>query len=40
MLVKKHSLATYFVLAYAIAWIIHIPLAPAAQGLLEEAAIQ
>jgi membrane protease YdiL (CAAX protease family) len=34
-LTKKHSLVAYFVLAYAITWIIHIPLALSAQGLLD-----
>ena len=35
MFVRKYPLATYFGLAYAITWIIHIPLALSAQGLLD-----
>lgn len=35
MFIRKHPLATYFGLAYAITWIIHIPLALSAQGLLD-----
>jgi membrane protease YdiL (CAAX protease family) len=34
MFVRKHPLVAYFGLAYAITWIIHIPLALSAQGLL------
>ena len=37
MFVRKHPLVIYFGLAYAITWIIHIPLALSAQGLLDVA---
>jgi membrane protease YdiL (CAAX protease family) len=33
--VKKHSLATYFLLATAVSWAVEIPLALKAQGLVE-----
>jgi hypothetical protein len=32
---KKHSLLTFFVLAYALSWLVEIPLALAAQGVIQ-----
>ena len=33
--VKEHPIITYFVLAYAISWIIVAPLVASAQGLID-----
>ncbi len=35
MFAKKHSLAIFFILAYAISWLIWLPLVASAQGFLD-----